>query len=176
MGNSRRLLYLQHDWSRPRPGVAPKAWKRPTGRRALAEATALRLARSPGWERAPPPRGWAGRVAARPGSVASVDLDLAGLGQHVDDVGLEVGVVHSRLPKLARVPVILPVVVPVAPAVGPEPVHVHLQGRAAHVTPRRGPGEPRVGGGLGQRGRGDPTAAGSQSAGGTGKTGRRGLK
>lgn len=84
------------------------------------------------------------RVTARPGSVASVDLDLAGLGQHVDDVGLEVGVVHSRLPELPRVPVILPVVVPVAPAVGPEPVHVHLQGRATHVTPRRGPGEPRV--------------------------------
>lgn len=64
-------------------------------------------------------------------------------------MGLEVGVVHPRLPELARVPVILPVVVPVAPAVGPEPVHVHLQGRAAQVTPSREPGgqgagEPRV--------------------------------
>ena len=91
-------------------------------------------------ERLPAPRGRAGRVTAGSGSVPSVDLDLAGLGQHVDDVGLEVGVMHARLPELARVPVILPVVVPVAPAVGPEPVHVHLRGRAARVTPSRGPG------------------------------------
>lgn len=95
------------------------------------------------------PCGGAGRVSARRGSVASVDLDLAGLGQHVDDVGLKVSVMHSGLPELARVPVILPVMVPVAPTVGPEPVHVHLQRRAVAVTPRRerggqDAGEPRV--------------------------------
>ena len=105
------------------------------------------------------------RVAARPGSVPSVDLDLAGLGQHVDDVRLEVGVVHARLPELARVPVILPVVVPVAPAVGPEAVHVHLRVRAARVTARRGPGSRGHGRALGrgrgrERGRGAPTRAG----------------
>lgn len=106
-----------------------------------------------------------GRVFARPGSVASIDLDLAGLGQHVDDVGLEVGVVHAGLPELARVPVILPVVVPVAPAVGPEPVHVHLQGRAAQVTPRRGQWKTGRGGASGrgvggERSRSDLTKAG----------------
>lgn len=102
-----------------------------------------------GRERAPALRGCAGRIAARPGSVASVNLDFAGLSQHVDDVRLEVGVVHASLPELARVPVILPVVVPVAPTVGPEPVHVHLQGRAArspHVgyPGGQGAGEPTV--------------------------------
>lgn len=61
-------------------------------------------------------------------SVPSIDLDLAGLGQHVNDVGFEVGVVHACLPKLARIPVVLPVVVPIASAVSPEPIHVHLWG------------------------------------------------
>lgn len=82
---------------------------------------------------------------------------------------LEVGVVHARLPELARVPVILPVVVPVAPAVGPEAVHVHLRGRAARVTPRRGPGSRGRGRALGcrrgrERGRGAPTRAGGGSS------------
>lgn len=63
---------------------------------------------------------------------------------------LEVGVVHARLPELARVPVILPVVVPVPPAVGPEAVHVHLRGRAARVTPRQGPGSRGRGRALGR--------------------------
>lgn len=107
-------------------------------------------------ERLPALRGRAGRVTAESGSVPSVDLDLAGLGQHVDDVGLEVGVMHARLPELARVPVILPVVVPVAPAVGPEPVHVHLRGRAARVTPSRGPGS---------RGRGRASGRGAEGEG-----------
>lgn len=71
---------------------------------------------------------------------------------------LEVGVVHARLPELARVPVILPVVVPVPPAVGPEAVHVHLRGRAARVTPRQGPGSRGRGRALG-RGRGREGAA-----------------
>lgn len=124
----------QHDWSRPRrrsrlPGDAPHLAPRPRPARRPGAGLG-----SPPAVRAPAPRGRAGRVAARPGSVASVDLDLAGLSQHVYDVGLEVGVVHAGLPELARVPVILPVVVPVAPAVGPEPVHVHLQGRTAQVT------------------------------------------
>lgn len=75
---------------------------------------------------------------------------------------LEVGVVHARLPELARVPVILPVVVPVPPAVGPEAVHVHLRGRAARVTPRQGPGSRGRGRALGrgrgrEGGRGAPT-------------------
>lgn len=59
-------------------------------------------------------------------SVPSVDLDLAGFGQHVNDVGFEVGIMYACLPELARVPVVLPVVVPVATAVRPEPIHVHL--------------------------------------------------
>lgn len=119
----------------PDRGVAPGCLETPhTWRRAHAQPAALGRASGPRRQCAPAPRGRAGRVAARPGSVASVDLDLAGLSQHVYDVGLEVGVVHAGLPELARVPVILPVVVPVAPAVGPEPVHVHLQGRTAQVT------------------------------------------
>lgn len=119
----------------PDLGVAPGCLETPhTWRRAHAQPATLGRASGPRRQCAPAPRGRAGRVAARPGSVASVDLDLAGLSQHVYDVGLEVGVVHAGLPELARVPVILPVVVPVAPAVGPEPVHVHLQGRTAQVT------------------------------------------
>lgn len=142
----------QHDWSSPPPGIA---WRRPIPGTAPTP-------RSPrwGWPRVPAGilrwrlrRG--GRVFARPASVASIDLDLAGLGQHVDDVGLEVGVVHAGLPELARVPVILPVVVPVAPAVGPKPVHVHLQGRAAQVTPRRGQWKTGRGGASGRGGGGE---------------------
>lgn len=67
-----------------------------------------------------------GSAGVRDCSVPSVDLDLAGLGQHVNDVGFEVGIMHACLPELARIPVVLPVVVPVATAVGPEPIHVHL--------------------------------------------------
>ena len=102
-------------------------------------------------------------------------------------MGLEVGVVHPSLPELARVPVILPVVVPVAPAVGPEPVHVHLQGRAAQVTPCRraggqGTGEPRVAVGQ-EKGAAatrlqlrDAQFVNSQSAGGNGNTRHPGLE
>lgn len=67
-----------------------------------------------------------GSEGAQGCSVPPVDLDLAGLGQHVDDMGFEVGVMHACLPELARVPVVLPVVVPVASTVGPEPIHVYL--------------------------------------------------
>lgn len=61
-------------------------------------------------------------------SVPSVDLDLAGLGQQVNDVGFEVGIVHARLPEFTRIPVVLPVVVPIASAVSPKSIHVHLWG------------------------------------------------
>lgn len=67
-----------------------------------------------------------GSEGAQDCSVPSVDLDLAGLGQHVNDVGFEVGVMHTCLPELSRVLVVLPVVVPVASTVGPESIHVHL--------------------------------------------------
>lgn len=89
------------------------------------------------------------RVAARPGSSSSVDLDLAGLGSMSMMCRLEVGVVHARLRRLARVPVILPVVVPVPPAVGPEAVHSPA-GRAARSPPRRGPGSRGRGRALGR--------------------------
>lgn len=59
-------------------------------------------------------------------SVPPVNLNLAGFGQHVDDVCLEVSVMHPCLPELPGVAVVLPVVVPVAPAVGAEPEDVHL--------------------------------------------------
>lgn len=86
-----------------------------------------------------PDRGLTGPDVAVGSSVPSVDLDLTGLGQHVNDVGFEVGVVHARLPELARIPVVLPVVVPVASAVSPEPIHVHLWAGGTGVTGSRGP-------------------------------------
>lgn len=113
-------------WSRWRRASLELLGDAPRPPPRQAEAAAQELASSPDPECACAPGSQAERVPARPSSVASVDLDLAGLGQHIDDVGLEVGVVHTGLPELARIPVILPVVVPVAPAVGPEPVHVHL--------------------------------------------------
>lgn len=94
-----------------------------------------------------PDRGLTGPDVAVGSSVPSVDLDLTGLGQHVNDVGFEVGVVHARLPELARIPVVLPVVVPVASAVSPEPIHVHLWEGGAGVTGRRGPWREWGGGG-----------------------------
>lgn len=68
---------------------------------------------------------WSRKPETQP-SVSSVNLDLAGFGQHVDDVCLEVSVVHPRLPELPGVAVVLPVVVPVPPAVSTEPKDVHL--------------------------------------------------
>lgn len=156
-GRAQRCLATPHARRRPTPGDArrrkPPLW---------------------GWSGVPDPerRRAAGlRAGGSRGqsflSVTSVDLDLAGLGQHVDDVGLEVGVVHAGLPELARVPVILPVVVPVAPAVSPETVHVHLQGRAVQVTPTWEPGRGRAWGSSGEGGssRSGPTTreAASQS-------------
>lgn len=131
------LAGLQHDWSNrgPARSALPGDAPRPVTRAGGSRHPGAGLGSRPGARTGAGRR--AERVAGRPFSVASVDLNLAGLGQHVDDVGLEVGVVHAGLPELARVPVILPVVVPVAPAVSPEPVHVHLQGRAVQVTPRR---------------------------------------
>lgn len=55
--------------------------------------------------------------------------DFARLSQPLDDLGLVVGVVDSSLPELSRVTVLLPVVVPVSPAVGPEAKDVHLEER-----------------------------------------------
>lgn len=68
-----------------------------------------------------------GEPRAGAGSVPPVHLDLAGFGQHVDDVRLEVGVMHSCLPELPGVAVVFPVVVPVALAVSAKPEDVHLQ-------------------------------------------------
>ena len=58
--------------------------------------------------------------------------DLAGLNQVLDDLGLIVGVMDPRLPELSRVAVLLPIVVPVSPAVSAKPKHIHLRCQIIH--------------------------------------------
>lgn len=53
--------------------------------------------------------------------------DFASLGQPLDDLGFVVCVVDAGLPELSGVTVLLPVVVPVSPAVCPETKHIHLE-------------------------------------------------
>lgn len=60
------------------------------------------------------------------------DGDLSGPGQLLDDLGLVVGVVDAGLPELSGVAVLLPVVVPVPTAVGPEAKDVDLKDSTAN--------------------------------------------
>lgn len=53
--------------------------------------------------------------------------DFASLGQPLDDLGFVVSVVDAGLPELSGVAVLLPVVVPVSPAVRPETKHINLE-------------------------------------------------
>lgn len=53
--------------------------------------------------------------------------DFASLSQPLDDLSFVVCVVDAGLPELPGVAVLLPVVVPVSPAVRPEAKHIHLQ-------------------------------------------------
>lgn len=74
------------------------------------------------------------------------DGDLSSLGQLLDHLGLVVRVVDAGLPELSGVAVLLPVVVPVPTAVGPEAKDVDLEDSRAN--------QKAAGGGGGGRGRG----------------------
>lgn len=68
-------------------------------------------------------------------SVATINTDLVSLFQDVHNVGLKVCIVHSSFPELSSIAVVLPVVVPVAMAVCPEPKDVDLspgEGKKTH--------------------------------------------
>lgn len=62
--------------------------------------------------------------------------DFAGLGEPLNDLSFEVGIVDPGFPELSGVAVLLPVVVPVSPAVRPKTKHIHLitnvQGKEQH--------------------------------------------
>lgn len=53
--------------------------------------------------------------------------DFASLGQPLDDLGFIVGVMDTGLPELSGVAVLLPVVVPVSPAVRSKTKDIHLE-------------------------------------------------
>lgn len=65
-------------------------------------------------------------VGRHSGGRSQAQADLALLGQTVDDLCLELGVVDARLPEGPGVAVLLPVVVPVALLVGAVAEHGHL--------------------------------------------------
>lgn len=70
------------------------------------------------------------RVSESAARGSQVQADLALLGQPLDELHLEVGVVDARLPEGAGVAVLLPVVVPVALLVGAVAEHGHLHTQA----------------------------------------------
>lgn len=61
------------------------------------------------------------------GSVATINIYLVCLLENVNDVGLEISIMHPSFPEFPCVSIVLPVMVPVAAAVGPKAEDIHLQ-------------------------------------------------
>lgn len=53
--------------------------------------------------------------------------DFASLGQPFNDLGFIVCIMDASLSELSRIAILLPVVMPVSPAVRPKTEHIHLK-------------------------------------------------
>lgn len=70
-------------------------------------------------------------------SLPRKDGDLASFGQALYDLGFVICVMDTCFTELSRVAVLLPVVVPVPPAVCPKPEYIHLDQNRKQVKSNR---------------------------------------